>query len=109
MPRLSDVLFKGTVTLLAGGSLLAGVAVSASMLQRFAFHRQVGGAGGERGGGGGGACSALLLVRLATLLCTHTPRTCLLLHHFRARRWREKPKGSSSSGGLAHALDRTPS
>ena len=105
MPRLSDVLFKGTVTLLAGGSLLAGVAVSASMLQRVAFHRQVRGwwaPGGDSGSGGDGARGPLLLVRLPTLLCRHTPCMCLLIYHCRARRWREKPR-DSSSGGLAHA------
>lgn len=38
---LGDVLFKGTVTLLAGASLIAGVGVATAMVQRFAFHRQV--------------------------------------------------------------------
>lgn len=38
---IGDVLFKGTVTLLAGASLIAGIGVATAMVQRFAFHRQV--------------------------------------------------------------------
>jgi hypothetical protein len=36
---LGDYLFKATVTLLAGGSLLAGISVAISMGDRFALHR----------------------------------------------------------------------
>lgn len=39
--QLGDYLFKGAVTVLAGGSLLAGISVAISMADRFAFHRQV--------------------------------------------------------------------
>lgn len=38
---IGDVLFKGTVTLLAGASLIAGIGVFSTMVQRFALHRQV--------------------------------------------------------------------
>jgi hypothetical protein len=37
--KLGDYLFKGAVTVLAGGSLVAGVIVAVSMADRFAFHR----------------------------------------------------------------------
>ncbi len=39
--QLGDYVFKGAVTLLAGGSVLAGISVAISMADRFAFHRQV--------------------------------------------------------------------
>lgn len=37
--KLGDYLFKGAVTVLAGGSAVAGVMVAVSMAERFSFHR----------------------------------------------------------------------
>lgn len=40
MPKLSDVLFKGTVAVLVATTVVGGISVSISMGERFGFHRQ---------------------------------------------------------------------
>ena len=54
--KFSDVLFKGTVTVLAAASLVGGIGVSISMFERFSYHRQVWGGEVQAGGGSGGRC-----------------------------------------------------